>query len=379
MMTRRRREQQQAHCTWQQNVPRQVTLRLLLAAGVAMCLAPFVAMVIGRSVVSGASATQTSPSGTVTVTVEAIATARSGATDRPQATVTRAVPVGGRVAAAFAAGGADGTDLCELASVPGPEAGVGRVRWRVEATVEAADGSTVTLALAWERSVVQTATGSSSVPLSDQRTVRLRSGEDHVLDLVQADPGSASPCANILVRVRAALVEPPVRMRRWLTYDLWLTYERAGTERATRQLKLAGPEDVPVAATFMPLRWTLSGTWARTPSLAGMQVTVSGTLRGHCRADGAIDLTLDMVRTVTVGDGVSVGAGHKQVVLTVGQAVAVEVPNPTGTSTGSLPGAARAPKPWAPGVEGSADTVTVDLNEYFRGSRFLFLVSGRCE
>ena len=183
----------------------------------------------------------------------------------------------------------------------------------------------------------------------------------------------------MLLRVRAALVEPPVIARKWLTYDLWLTYERAGGEHASRHLQMAGPEGAPLAVEFVPFRWTLTGASADGLSEAAVLIAVGGTVQGRCRADGAADLTLDTARAFAVGQRSGSGGGRKYVVLMPHETVAVEIPNPTATLTASLAGAARAARPWAAGVEGSVDGVTVDLAEFFRGTRFLFLANGRCE
>jgi len=255
---------------------------------------------------------------------------------------------------------------------------VGGVRWRVEATVEAADTTTVTLALTWQRSVVEGATGSRGVATGDTRVVRLRASDVHVLDLIQADPGSPSACANVLIRVRAARVEPAVRRPRWLTYNLWLTYESANGEPATRHLELAGVDEAPVAVEFVPVRWGLNHALAGPSSQAAVVLTVRGTVRGHCRLDGAVDVALDTVRTVLVGETGGAGEGRKEFRLAPSDTIAVEIPNPTATLSAPWTAVARSPQPWAPGVQGSADTVTVDLGEFFRGSRVWVLVGGRC-
>jgi hypothetical protein len=356
-----------------------VILRLLFAAGVAMSLVPLAATPRWRSLRSEAGGAEASAPAKVAVTLEAVATLRTGATDRPRATVARTVAVGDRVLAGFVAGGTDGTDLCELTSLPWGSGGEGRFRWLVEATVESADASTVTLALAWQRSIGEAAVGNRDVPLTDQRTVRLRADEAHVLDLVQADAGSSSPCANVLIRVRAAGAEPRVITRTWVTYDLWLTYEGAGGEQAARHLELAGPDDASVAAEFIPLRWELNRSRAGTPSQAAVVLTVRGTVRGHCRPDGAVDVALATVRMVAVGEAGGAGEGRKEFVLTPDDTIAIEIPNPTARLTAPWAAVARSAPPWAPGVEGSTDTVSVDLGEFFRGSRIRVLVHGRCE
>jgi hypothetical protein len=379
MSMRRWHKSGATHCGAWLHAARSFALRLVLAAAVAMTLAPLVAAVRGRSLRTDMPTIQTSAPIRIAVTLEAVATARTGATGRWRATVARTVSVGDRVLEGFTAGGADGTDLCDVGSVPGGEGAEGRVQWRIDATVEAADAGTVTLALAWQRSVVETATGTRSVLISDQRAVRLQPDDVHVLDLVQVDAGSSSACANVLVRVRAARAEPPVVTRAWLTYDLWLMYEGAGGEQASRHLELAGADDAPAAVEFPPLRWKLNRAWADRPSQAAVQVAVRGTVRGRCRPDGKVDVSLDTRRAVAVGDTGLMGSGRKEFALGPGDTVAVELPNPTARL--SVPWAAitSSAQPWAPGVKGSAETVTVDLGEFFRGSRFRVLVNGRCQ
>jgi hypothetical protein len=360
---------------------RAVAVRLLLAAGVAMSLAPLAAAARGRVPEGGAAAVQAPPAAKITVTLEAVATSRTGATDRPQTTVGRTIAIGDRIREGFTAGG-ESHDLCELASVPGGEGGEtaeGTVRWTIEATLESADANSVTLAIAWQRSVVASAAGGRTLPMSDQRTVRLRPDDVHVLDLVQAEAGSASACANVLIRVRAARAEPAILVRTWQTYDLWLVYEGARGDGATRHLELAGPEDAPLSFQFAPLRWDLNGALAAAKPQAGVAVGVLGTVQGRCRADGAVDVTLDTLRRFAFGETAKTGSGRKQFVLGPGDTVAVEIPNPTARLTAPGTALARALQPWAPGVESSADIVAVNPSEFFRGSRARVLISGRCE
>jgi hypothetical protein len=378
MWKRRWHENESRQRPWRLHERGSVIVRLLLAAGVALTLAPLAATPRWRPAARDTSTAQAPAPAKVAVTLEAVATSRTGATDKPRATVTRTVAVGDRVPAGFVAGGADGSDLCELMSLPGSSGGGGRFRWQVDATVVSADASTVTLALAWQRSAGEAAGVNRDASIADQRTVRLRADDVHVLDLVQADAGSPSSCASVLIRVRAARAEPPMVARRWVTYDLWLTYEDAGGEQTAGYLRLGGAEDAPVTAEFVPLRWGLNGARTGAAAQAAVSVAVRGTARGRCRADGIVDLALDTVRVVAIGEARLTGSGRKEFAESPGDTVAVEIPNPAASLTAQWTTVAHGPQPWAPGVQGSADAVTVDFGEFFRSSRLRVLVSGRC-
>ncbi len=85
----------------------------------------------------------------VTVTIQALATARAGATGVPRVEVSRTVAVGDRMpTATIIAGQPGGTDPCDLAVVPPGEAAEGYASWTVDGVVQAADETSVTVALA---------------------------------------------------------------------------------------------------------------------------------------------------------------------------------------------------------------------------------------
>jgi hypothetical protein len=356
-----------------------VVLRVPLAVGVALALAPLAAISPWRSPVLTPRGDQAQKPPVIAVTLEALSTPRSGATGRFKASVGRNVAVGDRVVEGFTVGGDDGTDLCDVGTMPAGEGGGGRLQWRVEAAVESADTGSATVALTWQRSVIDTTTSARAIVASDQRAVRLQPDDVHVLDLVQAEAGSRSACANVLLRVRAARAGTPAIARTWLTYDLWLIYEGAGGEHATRHLRLAGPDETPLTADFAPLRWGLDRRFVGEAAQAAVQVAVRGTVQGSCRPDGAVEVVLDSRRSAVLGGVGVMGSGRKRFVLASSDEVAVELPNPTATLTAGWETLARYAQPWAPGVRGSADAVTVDLGEFFRESRFRVLVGARCD
>jgi hypothetical protein len=322
---------------------------------------------------------QTQAAPAVTVTMEEVVTPRKGATGQFGTKASRTVSVGGHFVAGFVAGDRDDEDLCLIGTVPGAEIDRGHVRWRVEATVEAADPHTVTLAVAWQRWEGDGAEGKPVVVKGDQRTIRLRPDDVHVLDLVQADPGSSSSCANVLIRVRAARAEPPILIRKWLTYDLWLVYEGPPGAGATRHLEVSGAEDAPLSFEFPPLRWGLNGARTAATSTAGVALAASGTLLGRCRPDGAVDVSLLTHRSFAFAGRTASGSGSKQFVLSSDDTTAVEIPNPSARFSTEPGRVIAAPPPWAPGIEATADGLTVKFGEFFQNSRLRLLVSGRCE
>ncbi len=316
----------------------------------------------------------------VTVTIQALATARAGATGVPRVEVSRTVAVGDRMpTATIIAGQPGGTDPCDLAVVPPGEAAEGYASWTVDGVVQAADETSVTVALAWQRAMRDPVTGPSVVAIADERTVRLQPTDQHVLDFVQSTSAMTAPCANAVLQIRAARATLPAIARKWLAFDFWLTYEGSAGRQAARRLQLAGPEGDTVAFAFVPWRWELDGTVAATLSAPEVKVAVNGTVRGACRSDGAVDVELETRRSVALDTTGGFGGGRKAFVLVPGDTMAVEVPNPTMTVSTRAP-APVPPRPQgAPGVHVRGDTVTVDLREYFHGSRFLLLITGGCE
>lgn len=363
--------------------PHAILGRVTATAAVASTLAFLAPSPTGRALLARTSAFQALPSPSVprvTVSIEALATARAGATGVPRVEAHRTVAVGDHIASAtIVAGLRSGTDPCDVAVVPSSEAADAYVSWRVDGVVQAADDTSVTLSLGWQRAVRDPATGIAVVAMADQRTVRLQPTDEHVLDFVQPAGETMSPCANAVLRVRAARATPPAIARKWLTVDLWLTYEpSAGEHAATRRLQVAGPEGDIVAFAFAPFRWDLDGTQAATPSARTVSVAVNGTVRGACHPDGGVDVELVARRSVALDARGGFGSGRKVFALVPGETVAVEVPNPTMTVVAPMPEQAPRGLPWAPGVQLSADSLSVDLREFFRGSRLLLMMSGRC-
>lgn len=356
--------------------------RLVAATAVATGLAVLAPTAIGRALQIEAAPVQasTSPSvARVRVTIEALATPRTGATGLTRVEAYRTVAVGDRIAtAAIVAGRASGAGLCDVATVSPGEAAEADVSWRVDGVVQAADETSVTVALTWQRAMRDPVTGASVVAIADERTVRLEPTDEHVLDVVEPPAATTSPCANTVLRIKAARAMPPAIARTWLSVDLWLTDEGSPGGQPARRLQLAAPEGDTVAFAFVPWRWGLDGTVATMPSRPEVRMAVSGTVRGTCRADGAVNVDLVTRRSVALETRGGSGGGRKTLVLVPGDTVAVEVPNPTMTVSTRAPEPALIAPQWAPGVQLSGDSVTVRLEEFFRGSRFLLLITAHC-
>jgi hypothetical protein len=354
--------------------------RRLFAAtllGVALAASGALSIATGRPSLTpgGRGGGQSASPPRVRVTVDATATLRSGATGRPSAADAQSVPVGGGFTAAVSARWPDGAKVCEVTGGRGDQEDEGGYRWRIAGTVRGADAGRVTLELRWLR--VGVPGGEAATQPGDRRTVTLREGELHVLDLVHADPGSASPCANVLVRVSAALAEPPSHTHAWLTYDLWLVHEGADGGRGTRHLELAGEAGRPVSFQFAPLRWSLAGGPADAAAQDSVNLAVSGALRGEPRPDGSIDLVLEAVRTLSLRADRASGQGRKAFTVLPGDTVAIEVPGPVGVLTSTLEGPLERTEPWAPGVRAHEGGVTVDAGPFFKGSRWLLVLTVR--
>jgi hypothetical protein len=314
----------------------------------------------------------------VRVTVDAAATLRWGATGRPSAADVQSVPVGGSFTATVSARWPDGAKVCEVTGGHGDQEDQedeGGYRWRVAGTVRGADAGRVTLELRWQR--VGVPEGEAATQPGDRRTVTLREGELHILDLVHADPGSASLCANVVVRVTAAVAEPSPHTHAWLAYDLWLVHEGADGGRATRHLELAGEAGRPVSFQFAPLRWSLAGSPADAAAQDSVNLAVSGALRGELRPDGSVDLVLEAVRTLSLRADRASGQGRKTFTVRPGDTVAIEVPGPVGVLTSTLEVPLERTGQWAPGVQAHEGGVTVDAGPFFKGSRWLLVLTVR--
>lgn len=352
--------------------------RLIVALGLAaIVVVPMVAIGSGRLLPAGLRAVQESGPALVRVTVEALATMRDGATGRPKAGAIRRLSVGESFSAVLVAGEVGRGDLCQVAELNSNETTPWRTRWHLDVQVLDGDPASSLLKVTWQRSTLDPVTEQVTTLPRDERAIRLRAGEFHVLDLVPADAARGAGCANVVLQVSAQPVMPPELVGSWLNYELHLVSEIAGGGRTIRQAKVAGTPGSPVHASFVPVQVPLAGDPISTAPAVAVGVTAS--IRGVCRDDGSIDVDLETERTVALGRAWTTGRGRKTFVLSSDESVAIELPNPTTVLTTPRSGSGLEGARLAPGVALAGETVTADVARLLAGHRFSVIVRAQCQ
>lgn len=220
-------------------------------------------------------------------------------------------------------------------------------------------------------------------------TLTLAEGQTQVVDLVHGAPGSGNCNAeSTLVEVGVAVKEDPKLAQTVLQYDLWLTHHSPDGEQKVRHFVGMGTQGAEVAFAFVPLRFPV-------PQLVSNQLpydlimSVLGKLRGRVSADGRIALAVDTTRNDGMGPrgepatGYGGGSGSKFVEIAEGEAIEIELP--VGSGSSSRPAfAGVTPPPRAGGrvpdtepVTVRDGRVTVEEGLFFKGHRTSLVVQVR--
>ncbi|MDO8836384.1 MAG: hypothetical protein Q7V01_12360 [Vicinamibacterales bacterium] len=300
------------------------------------------------------------------VDVSIIGTQRTGATGPPSATAGDNLAV--RQTETFGLYARDGS----LGAGPWPDlrqSSEGSA-WRVTVRLVSLQVDTVELAITWGRH--RASAGSWSPEAGDSRTVSLRAGERHVLDLVQIDTPTSS-LANVLVELEVRRVEDPAYADLSIGYDLWLVHEGRGGRRTTRRVQLNDGQGATLPFAFEPVGFGLDGRVRARVDGASLALSVDGQAMGRLRPDGAFDVAITSWLWLRCGKGGRGGrGGTKTFTARDGEAVGVELP--VGTGYCGIPDVPLPPDA-RNGVTAEGASLRISNEAFFEGERLSLLVT----
>ncbi len=297
----------------------------------------------------------------------------------------------------------------------------GQCAWRISVKVLSVQIDSVRFELDWARYDRK----SRGPVIGDTRTITLRKGRRHVLDLVQS-PLPASRLANIVIEVEASDVVDPPYAGLLIGYDLWLVHENEAGQKITRRVELSGEQGETKHFSFDPIEFELpfrapgnqDTPQARLnaaraalrqlqlrltpahPDVVALQRRVreleaqaagqsegdvqqnvkmltGGQVSARLQPDGTFEISLTGERTFVCppGGGAGGGSGSKSFVARPGETVGVVVPNypvgctiPVGEAT-----ATNLPR----GVTLDNGRARIAFDEFFHGDKTSFLVTVR--
>ncbi len=301
-----------------------------------------------------------SPPARSRIRLEVLSTPWNRPTGTPRGETRVELEPGQRATQYVVAGGGDDPDFCRPGFVSDPAGRRPVYLWVVQLHLVAVTPTRTTVELRWSRSRPR----EPEAPLvGDVRTVTLGSGEFHVFDYVAASTDS-SACANVLLRVLADPVpesapQPPAAI------DVWMAQEDARGRHWARQ-RLEGQPGQALPFRLGPLEWSLDG--APRPHDAGdtpIRLDVSGTVRPVVRADGRLDVAVEMTRGYSLGGARVTGEGRATFDCAFDEAVEIQLPDAKGQSRARVAG--RVALPAVPGVREDGQRTVVDFAEFFAG------------
>lgn len=336
---------------------------------------------------------------TVGVVLRAYATPADGPT--AEVSSTSLTPEGYLLTGEFDAKGQPRDALCQNSvgtGAPSPEAIESAVNvWRVRYRVLSVTMASITVALEWTRDTA-TAPGALERAAGDSRTVTLKEGESHTLDVVGSRDSSDRCAKNLRVDVNAVVSEDPRFAGERLSYDLWFVDEAPGRNAESRHVVATGRQGEKVEFSFPSVRWSVPGARFAKGGEAQVAGDVSGSLRGRLRDDGSIDLYLEARRDLGVtsaaeprrggiGDG-----GRKALRVRPEETLGLVLPSATGSNTQSLDGtwgsttgapgttsSGRAEPVPTNGVAVTKEAVSVDFARFFAGHTMSLRLTARRE
>jgi hypothetical protein len=256
------------------------------------------------------------------------------------------------------AGGTDDANFCRVGFVSDPVGLRPVYLWEVQIHLVSVTPTKSTVELRWSRS----GTREQESPVAgDVRTVTLGSGEYHLLDYLAAPTRSAA-CASVVLRVLADPLPEPVPQPP-LTIDLWVAQDDARGRHWARQ-QVAGQPGQALPFRLGPLQWSLDGAPASHGSDdAPIRLDVAGTVQPVLRADGRLDVTVQMSRGLSLGRAQVIGEGRATFDSAFDEAVEIQLPDAKGQSRARV--AARAGASAAPGVQETGQLTVVDFARFF--------------
>jgi hypothetical protein len=299
-----------------------------------------------------------SPPARSRIRLEVLSTLWNRPTGTPRGEARVELEAGQWVTQYIVAGGSDDADFCRPGFVSDP-AGLRPVYlWEVQLHLVAVTPMRTTVELRWSRSRPR----EPEAPLvGDARTVTLGSGEFHLFDYVGASTGSSS-CANVLLRLLADPLPEPTPQTP-VAIDLWMSQDDARGRNWARQ-QVAGQPGQALPFQLGPLEWSLDG--APRPHGADdtpIRLDVSGNVRAVVRADGRLDVAVEMTRGHSLGLARVSGEGRATFDCAFDEAVEIQLPDAKGQSRARV--ANRPGSPAAPGVWEDGQVTVVDFARFF--------------
>jgi len=299
-------------------------------------------------------------------------TDREGAT-RIRATSADDIQIGiGESRAAWFYGSFDGKSggmgYGLLTSPPEP----GRTYWQVRVQVVSIELDSVSFELDWQRMV---SADDKRQVAGDRRIIKLQQGARHVLDYVPV-AAADSKITNAIVEVQAAPIEDPAVAGIKLDYDLWLEEQNAGGARTNRRVVLTGLQGEKVPYKFDPVSIRLD-TQPGSDDHSPFKLNINGSIVGRLAQDGAIQVALSTRQIVSAQGGGGGYGGTKSFSLKEGETISVELPIQKGRITGVLAAGVNIVSPKAGVAISDGGHVTVDLEQYYTGTKVSLILTVR--
>jgi hypothetical protein len=242
--------------------------------------------------------------------------------------------------------------------------------WTAQIRLVSINTDAVKFEIEWSRS---DDTGGNTHAAGDARTITLRPGERHALDLVNT---SSKGIANLTLQAEVQRVADPALADAGLSYDVWLVHETASGQRITRRLNPTGRLGEVAPFAFAPLSFPVDANQPIDGTNGPVKMTVSGTVFGWLRSDGTVEVAVHPA--MSVGTGTPTGprggsGGSKTFTAKLDETTSIEVPAPSGSmgwrDANQVPAAPR------PGVTVSNSNINVDETKFFAGSKTAIVIT----
>jgi len=245
--------------------------------------------------------------------------------------------------------------------------------WRVQVTLASVTAEDVTFDVDWNRYDI---TGDTPQPIAgDRRTIKLRPGARHVLDLLDLTSQNLTE-TNLVLELEVPRDDAPRAeyANATLAYEVWLVHEPMNGQKVTERLNVAGRDGQAVPFRFTPLAFSLDAAPQAGGAAGPIKVTVEGSVKGRIRPDGGVDLAVQSGRLIQCTPGLTAReTGTKSFVVKPDETTGIEFPFVNGycpIGAGSQPANPR------PGVvTGDDGKLRVNFKEFFAGDKTSILVT----